>query len=257
MGKSIYHDTGTRLASSPSTIRHFWPGAVSASLPQTPSGSWGSLGCSGDGQFIFERSHWLRMGMRGNWCLKHWTIKTVSELATKPLFESKSSTQDHVSLRYPYRLYPKESSTSHLVCSGSKLQINPVPRTKNGEKCWTCAPVGEGRSLGMDTGHPREANSGNPTGFLSHGPRWYSLSMAWQVSGPCFGCCHCCGLSWIGPIPSFRRPRGTSWYGIRIFCREVFGRYSLHWLATGFRVGGDVAYDGICIWLYMHVAIGQ
>ncbi|CAL1140557.1 unnamed protein product [Cladocopium goreaui] len=25
-------------------------------------------------------------------------------------------------------------------------------RTKNGEKCWTCAPVGEGRSLGMDTG---------------------------------------------------------------------------------------------------------
>ena len=79
-------------------------------------------------------------------------------------------------MRYPYQLYPKESSTSHLVCSGSKLQINPVPRTKNGEKCWTCAPVGEGRSLGMDTGHPREANSGNPTGFLSHGPRWYSLS---------------------------------------------------------------------------------
>ena len=26
------------------------------------------------------------------------------------------------------------------------------PRTKSGEKCWTCAPVGEGRALGMDTG---------------------------------------------------------------------------------------------------------
>ena len=26
------------------------------------------------------------------------------------------------------------------------------PRTKNGEKCWTCAPVGEGRAMGMDSG---------------------------------------------------------------------------------------------------------
>lgn len=26
-------------------------------------------------------------------------------------------------------------------------------RTKSGEKCWTCAPVGEGRAMGMDSGH--------------------------------------------------------------------------------------------------------
>jgi len=34
----------------------------------------------------------------------------------------------------------------------SPTDTKRVMRTKNGEKCWTCAPVGEGRSLGMDTG---------------------------------------------------------------------------------------------------------
>lgn len=34
----------------------------------------------------------------------------------------------------------------------SPTDTKRVMRTKNGEKCWTCAPIGEGRSLGMDTG---------------------------------------------------------------------------------------------------------
>ena len=34
----------------------------------------------------------------------------------------------------------------------NSMLLRSLGRTKNGEKCWTCAPLGEGRSLGMDTG---------------------------------------------------------------------------------------------------------
>ena len=35
---------------------------------------------------------------------------------------------------------------------GQKAKVESKLRTKNGEKCWTCAPVGEGRAMGMDSG---------------------------------------------------------------------------------------------------------
>ena len=106
------------------------------------------------------------------------------------------------------------------MCSGRKSQINPtnrVPRTKNGEKCWTCAPVGEGRSLGMDTGHLREANSACPAlvqpsnGMTGQRAMFWMLPLLWSF------------MDWPNSFfqASVRGPRDTVWGLSRKFSGDV------------------------------------
>lgn len=52
----------------------------------------------------------------------------------------------------PHWWYPPLPLVNHRTNPYPSMLLRSLGRTKNGEKCWTCAPVGEGRSLGMDTG---------------------------------------------------------------------------------------------------------